>query len=152
MPQSRFRRSIVVVAAVLLVLLALVYCGIAAILISMLTQPRHSIVRLGEFRLYSEFGVAGALSFGVLCLLSLFAGLAALRRWSGWALIGRVAGVATMVLGFYGVWMFLRMMMPDLPYFPIPLGVNLPVEIALAAGAVGLFVVLAMPNPAENSS
>ena len=142
----RARRSIVTIAAIALVVLALIYGGIAALCIAMVMRPGYSIVTMGGVRLSSEFAVAGALNFGLLCGLSIYAGSGAFGRWPRWALIGQVAGWATVGLGIYGVWTFLNAIVPGLPHVPVPIGIGLPIEIALASGAIGVFVVWAMQN------
>jgi hypothetical protein len=148
---SRADRSIAIIAAVVLIGLALVYAGMTALFAFLLSQPRNTIFRIGETRLYSEFGAYGLVIFGLLCLLSAYAGLATIRRWPHWASIGQAAGWATIGLCVYGIWIFLNLIMPGLPYFPIPLGINLPVDVALAAGVIGVFVLWATRMQAEKN-
>jgi hypothetical protein len=148
---SRARRSIVIVAAVVLLALALVYAGMTALFAFLLSQPKNVIIRIGEVRLYSEFGAYGLVIFGLLCLLSAYAGLATIRRWPHWACIGQAAGWATIGLSVYGIWLFLNLIMPGLPYFPVHVGINMPVGVALATGIVGGFVLWAMRKRAEKN-
>ena len=147
---SGAKRTVVVIAAVTLLVLALVHAGIVALFAVPLWQSRNLIIRIGEFRVYSEFAHYGIPIFAVLCLLCAYAGLAAMLPWKTWAIGGAIAGWSTIALFVYGFWTFLNLLAPGLPYFPIPVGVHMPMQVALAAGAIGIFVLWAMRKPSES--
>jgi hypothetical protein len=150
----RASRSIaVIVGAVVLLALALVYAAIAALFGILLSRPTHMIVRIGDTNLYSDFAVSGVLVFGLLCLLSGYGGLAAIRRWSHGMPVAHAAAWATIGLGIYGIWVFLSamIMVPGLPRPPFAIGINMPFEVSVVTSAIGLLVLWTTWRPAEKS-
>ncbi len=147
------RRSVtVVVGAAVLLALALVYAAFAALFGTLFWSSGRFIVRVGEdLRFYPDFSLTGLLVFAMLCLLSAYGGLAAIRRWSCWAPVAQAAGWGTVALSIYGLWMFLNMIAAGLPYPPLALGVVMPTYVAIAFGLLGILVLLVMRRPAARN-
>ena len=154
MSQSKPRsgRSIaVILGAVVLLALALIYAAIAALFGTLLWRLTHTIIVIGDIRLYSDFAVNGLLVLGLLCLLSGYGGLASIWRWPRWQPVAQAAAWATIGLGIYGIWVFLNMILPGLPHPPFAIGINIPFNVSVVAGVIGLLVLWAMRKPAEKS-
>src|SRR5215470_16340621 len=97
-----------VAASVLLLVLALVYAGMTALFVSLVPSPRMRFLSIGNdiVVLYSEFAYNGTIVFLASCLLSGYAGVAALGGWRGARLIAAAAGWTTIALGIYGLWLY----------------------------------------------
>ena len=144
-------RFLIIFGSVVLLILAVICAAITALFLVLMAQPKHQIVVLGDIRVYSEFGYNGVPIFLLICLLSGYAGLAAIFRWRGSEVAPQLAGWATIGLGAYGLWVFLRLIMPNVPYPPFSIGMNLPPFVALALCAIGIFVLWAIRKPTEKN-
>lgn len=149
-PRARLSTAIILGAAVLLIL-ALIYGATVALFGILLSRPTHGAVLIGDIRLSSNFGFNGPLVFGLLCLLSGYGGLASIWRWPRWMAVAQAAGWATIGLSVYGIWTFLNIIAPGLPYPPFAIGIYMPFYVSLVAGVIGIFVLWAMRKPAEKN-
>ena len=146
---SAGRSVAVMLGAVVLLALALVYAAIAALFGSLFWSSGRFIVRVGDdLRFYPDFSLNGLLVFAPLCLLSAYGGLASIRRWSGWVSVAQAAGWGTVALSIYGLWTFLILISPGVPYPPFAIGVVMPIHVAMAVGLIGILVLLLMRRPA----
>ena len=144
-------RFAIVFSSVVLLILAVIHAAITALFLFLMAQPKHQVVVLGDIRMYSEFGYYGAPIFLLICLLSGYAGLAAIFRWRGSQIAPQIAGWATIGLGVYGLWVFLCLITPNVPYPPFTIGMNLPPLIAFALCVIGIFVLWAVHKPTERN-
>jgi hypothetical protein len=149
---SGARRPIVRIAAgAWLLVLALIDAAIVALFTFLVTRTTAAAIRIGEVLLLSDDGYNGAAVFLLLCLLSGYAGLALICRWRDAAFAAQAAGWATIALCVYGLWLYLNMLVPGLPHFPISIGISMPPSVSLAFGVIGLFVIWATRNPTEKN-
>jgi len=142
-----------IAASVLLFVLALIYAGITALFVSLLSRSWGTSLRIGSdfIVLNSEFARSGAVVFLALCLLSGYAGLAALSGWRGARLVGLAAGCATIALGVYGLWIYANMLMIGLPFLPFSIGMQSHPLVSLALCVIGILVLWAMRKPIDKS-
>jgi hypothetical protein len=135
-----------VAASVLLLVLAVIYAGITALFALLMSSSWGTSLMIGNnfIVLHSEFAYSGAVVFLALCLLSGYAGLAALRGWRGALLVAMAAGWATIALGIYGLWIYANMLMIGLLSLPFSIGMQSPPLVSLALCAIGIFVLWAM--------
>jgi len=134
-----------VAASVLLLVLALIYAGITALFVLLLSSPWGTSLRIGDdiIVLHSEFASSGTVVFLTLCLLSGYAGLATLIAWRGARLVALAAGWATIALGIYGLWIYANMLMIGLPFLPFSIGMQSPPLVSLALCVIGILVLWA---------
>jgi hypothetical protein len=135
-----------VTASALLLVMALVYAGITALFVFLLSSFKGlSTLRFGNdvIVLYREFAYSGSAAFLALCLLSGYAGLAALCGWRGARLVGIAAGFATIALGLYGLWLYANLLMIGLPFLPFSIGIQARPWVFLALCVVGILVLWA---------
>jgi hypothetical protein len=142
----------------LLLVLALIYAGITALFVSLLSSAwgtsltigndfiGGTIIRIGNdfIVLNSEFAYSGAAVFLALCLLSGYAGLAALSGWRGAWPIAKAAGWATIALGVYGLWIYANMLVIGLPVLPFSIGMRSSPLVSLVLCVIGILVLWAM--------
>ena len=144
-------RSIASIAGgALLLILALVYAGIAGLFALLASNPRNTILRIGDdlAALYSEFAYDGLVTFLALCLISGYAGLAAIGNWRGVRLVAGAAGGATTLLGFHGLWVYANMLIA-LPLMPFSIGMRVSPAVSLALFVVGIIVLWAVWRPVK---
>jgi hypothetical protein len=155
----------VTAASVLLLVLALVYAGITALFVSLLSSSWGTSLRIGSdflgstslgiangfIVLSSEFATSGALVFLVLCLLSGYAGLAAFGGWRGARLVAIAAGWTTIALGVYGLWIYANVLMIGLPFLPFSIGIQSHPLVSLALCVIGILVLWAMPKTIDRN-
>jgi hypothetical protein len=132
-----------VAASALLLVLALVYAGTTALFVFLLSSFKGlSTLRFGNdvIVLYREFAYSGSAAFLALCLLSGYAGLAALSGWRGARLIATAAGWTTIALGIYGLWLYANLLMIGLPLVPFSIGMRSSPLVSLALCATGILI------------
>jgi hypothetical protein len=134
-----------VAASVLLLVLALIYAGITTLFVLLVPSSKITILRLGNdiVVLYSDFAYNGIVIFLASCLLSGYAGVAALGGWRGARLVALAAGWATIALGVYGLWLYANMLMIGLPLVPFSIGMRSSPLVSLALCVVGILVLWA---------
>jgi len=154
-----------IAASVLLLPLALIYAGITALFVLLLSSSWGTTLRIGNdfigstalgigndlIVLNSEFARSGAVVFLALCLLSGYAGLAAPSGSRGARLVGLAAGWATIALGVYGLWIYANMLMIGLPFLPFSIGMQSHPLVSLALCVIGILVLWAMRKPIDKS-
>ena len=142
-----------IAASVLLFVLALIYAGITALFVSLLSRSWGTSLRIGSdfIVLNSEFARSGAVVFLALCLLSGYAGLAAPSGSRGARLVGLAAGCATIALGVYGLWIYANMLMIGLPFLPFSIGMQSHPLVSLALCVIGILVLWATRKPIDKS-
>ena len=147
-----------VAASMLLLVLALIYAGITALFVSLLSGSWGTSLRIGDdfvgsttlriggdiVVLNSWFAYSGAVVFLALCLLSGYAGVAALSGWRGARLVATAAGWATIALGVYGLWTYANMLVIGLPSLPFSIGMRLSPLASLVLCVIGILVLWAM--------
>jgi hypothetical protein len=135
-----------VAASVLLLVLTLIYAGITALFVFLLSSTRSTFLQIGNnvVVLHSDFAYSGTVVFLASCLLSGYAGLAALSGWRGARLVGMAAGWATIALGIYGLWIYAKLLWIGLPFLPFSLGIQWPPLVSPALCVVGILVLWAM--------
>ena len=153
-----------VTASVLLLVLALIYAGITALFVLLLSSSWGTSLRVGSdfagsttlgvgnelIVLNSEFAHSGAVVSLALCLLSGYAGLAALRGWRGGRLVAIAAGWTTIALGAYGLWIYASMLMIGLPFPPFSFGMQSHPLVSLVLCASGILVIWALRKAIDN--
>src|SRR5262245_66623103 len=117
---GRHRSIARVAASVLLLVLALIYAGITALFVLLVPSSRITLLNIGNdiVVLYSDFAYNGIVVFLASCLLSGYAGVAAVAGWRGARLVGIAAAWATMALGIYGLWIYGNVLMIGLASAP----------------------------------
>jgi len=143
---GRHRSIARVAASVLLLVLALIYAGITALFVLLVPSSRITLLKIGNdiVVLYSDFAYNGIVVFLASCLLSGYAGVAALAGWRGARLVALTAGWATIALGVYGLWLYANMLMIGLPSVPFSIGMRSSPLVSLALCVSGIFVLWAM--------
>src|SRR5262245_55390244 len=135
-----------IAASVLLLVLAVIYAGITALFVLLVPSSRITFLKIGNdiVVLYSDFAYNGIVVFLASCLLSGYAGVAALAGWRGARLAALTAGCATIALGVYGLWLYANMLMIGLPLVPFSIGMRSSPLVSLALCVGGFFVLWAM--------
>jgi hypothetical protein len=140
-----------IAAGVLLLILALIHAGVAMLFVPLASNPRRMTLRIGEdiAVLYSDFAYNGTATFLVLCLVSGYAGLAAIRGWHGARLAAGAAGGATILLGLYWLWGYANMLIPGLPWIPFSIGIRTTPMVFFVLSIVGIIILWAACRPIE---
>lgn len=153
---SGTNRSIAFVASGVLLILALIYAGTAALFALLASSGRRSTLRIVDdiAVLHSDFAYEGLATFLVLCLIATYAGLAAIRNWRGARLVAAAAGGATIALGLHGLWVYASMLAPGIPRMPFSIGIQASPAVSLALCILGIIVLCGImaqtPPGAEN--
>jgi hypothetical protein len=147
-----------VAASMLLLVLALIYAVITALFVVLVPSSSGAFLGTGNdftgsttlrvgndfIVLYSQFAYCGVVVFLALCLLSGYAGLAALRGWPGARLVAATTAWATIALGVYGLWIYANLLMIGLPILPFSIGMRSSPLVSLALCVIGISVLWAM--------
>jgi hypothetical protein len=154
LPQTisgRHRSIAFIAAGVLMLILALVHAGVAMLFAFLASSPRRTTVRIGDDMavLYSDFAYNGTATFLVLCLISGYAGLAAIRGWHTARLAAGAAGGATIVLCLYWLWGYANMLMPGLPWVPFSIGIRTTPMVFGVLSIIGIIILLAACRPTK---
>ena len=135
-------RSIAFIAGGVLLILALVYAGTAALFALLASSGRRSTLRIADdiAVLHSDFAYEGLATFLVLCLISTYAGLAAIGNWRGAQLVAGAAGGAMVALGLHGLWVYASILTAGIPRMSFSIGIQASPAVWLALCIFGIIV------------
>ena len=141
-----------VAASVLLLALAVIYAVVTALFVLLFSSSRSTSLRIGDdfIVLYSDLEYSKAVVFLALCLLSGYAGLAAIRGWRGARLVALAAGAATIALGSYGLWIYANALI-GVPVLLFSIGIQAPPELFLVLCVAGILVLWAVQKPMDKN-